>query len=212
MFVVFEGPDGSGKTTAIQSVAAYFRAQGRAVLHTREPGGSEAAEAMRELLMQSSLRDAPVISQLLLITAARLAHLKQSIEPALDRGELVLCDRYVDSSFVYQCDVGGVPTETLTALNRTLNIRKPDLRLFFELPADVALSRLAQRDEGNRFDTKDRKEWERLADAYRRRQAIDVASAVRIDASVEVDQISTECIQAIEKMGANKGSKPPMVS
>lgn len=206
MFVVFEGPDGSGKTTAIRAVADAFRERGVTVLCTREPGGSEAAEAMRNLLMQDTMRDAPVLSQLLLICAARVAHLRQSIEPALARGELVLCDRYVDSSYVYQCEIGQLPSTTLDELNRVLAIRHPDLRLFFDLPPEVAMTRIAQRAEGNRFDADDHAAWMRVARAYQQRCQVGKGYAVTIDASADKNTVVEQCLAVVDNQIGRNGS------
>ncbi len=200
-FVVFEGPDGAGKTTAMTAVAGRLRETGREVVQTREPGGSTGAEAMRSLLMTETLQHAPVLSQLLLITAARVDHLDTTILPAIQRGAVVLCDRYVDSSYIYQCRLGGVPLDVLDQLNTLLKIRMPDLRLFFELPAAVALSRMTARAEKNRFDLHNEERWLELADAYRWRAEQAPETVRRVNAALSLEEVVTQCWEHIHESG-----------
>ncbi len=192
-FVVFEGPDGAGKSTVITEVARRLREAGADVIQTREPGGSPAAEAMRDLLMQQQTQAAPVLSQLLLITAARIDHLERIIRPALQRGATVLCDRYVDSSYIYQCRLGGVPVSQLDQLNALLNVEPPTLRLFFELPVEVAIARMSARSEENRFDRQEESRWRQLADAYHWRAQFGAETVRRVDAALPLDEVVNQC-------------------
>lgn len=198
-FVVFEGPDGAGKSTAISEVAGRLRDAGNDVIQTREPGGSPAAEAMRNLLMQQEAQEAPVLSQLLLITAARIDHLERVIRPALKRGATVLCDRYVDSSYIYQCRLGGVPVSQLDQLNALLNIEQPMLRLFFDLPAEVAIERMSARLEENRFDRQEESHWRQLADAYHWRAQVGAETVRRVDAAQDLDDVVNQCWKFIHE-------------
>lgn len=201
-FVVFEGPDGSGKSTALAAVAERLRARGEPVLATREPGGSEAAEVLRTALLTPALGGAPVASQLLLITAARLAHLEQTVRPALREGCTVLCDRYVDSSHVYQCSLGGVSHEALEALNTQWDIPPADLRLYFELPAEVALARLESRPDGNRMDAADATAWTRVARAYAEQMRRNPRGLRRVDASLDPQAVVARILEILDDEGA----------
>ncbi len=196
-FVVFEGPDGAGKSTALQEVALKLQACGADVVQTREPGGSPAAEAMRELLMQPVLKDAAVMSQLLLISAARVDHLDKVVRPALARGATVLCDRYIDSSYIYQCRLGGVPVAALDALNTVLGITPPTLRLFFELPAAVAIARMSGREDRNRFDRHDEARWLQLAEAYQWRSRQEPDTVRTVDAAASLEAVVQQCWEHI---------------
>lgn len=198
-FIVFEGPDGVGKSTILNEVAGRLRARGDDVLTTREPGGSPAAEAMRTTLLTPEVGDASALSQLLLITAARVAHWEQTIAPALRCQRWVLCDRHLDSSVVYQCRLGGVPVATLEQINHAAGVRLAPLRIFLEVDERTAWSRLQNRAEGNRFDPTHGQQWQRLADAYRWCRTQYPQGAVVVDAAAEVDIVAARCHQVIEE-------------
>ncbi|MEY4757648.1 MAG: hypothetical protein RJA34_2546, partial [Pseudomonadota bacterium] len=117
LFISFEGIDGAGKSTHIEGVAKLFRAQGRAVTVTREPGGTPLAEKLRHLLLNDAMDP---LTEALLAFAGRRDHLLQCIEPALARNEVVLCDRYTDATFAYQGGGGGLDLDVLRYLEQTV--------------------------------------------------------------------------------------------
>ena len=124
-FITFEGIDGAGKSTHIEALAQRLRAAGATVHCTREPGGTELAESVRELLLHAPM---DTLTEALLVFAARRDHLQQLIEPALDRGETVLCDRFTDASFAYQGGGRGLKLEVLAQLEQWVQgTRQPDL-------------------------------------------------------------------------------------
>jgi dTMP kinase len=195
--VVLEGIDGSGTTTQRERVAARLRARGQRVHETREPSDGPIGKLARSLLAEvpGQPRTVDAASLALLFAADRLEHLTREIEPALARGELVLCDRYVVSSWVYQsldCDPAWV---------RTLNERArwPDLTLIFDLPAELALARVAARRAASgepieRFDQADTQR--RLAAGYRETLTLELPGIVRIDASASIEAV-TDAILAV---------------
>ncbi|MDI1244484.1 MAG: dTMP kinase [Rhodoferax sp.] len=149
IFISFEGIDGAGKSTHIDGLAQTFRAQGKAVTLTREPGGTALAEKLRNLVL-NDVMDA--MTEALLVFAARRDHLQQVIEPALARGEVVLCDRFTDATFAYQGGGRGFDLEVLRYLEQLVQtvklpqgafVRQPDLTIWFDLAPDVAAQRLA---------------------------------------------------------------------
>src|SRR5665647_3658088 len=155
LFISFEGIDGAGKSTHIEGLAQVFRAQGRAVTLTREPGGTPLAEKLRAMVLNDTM---DAMTEALLVFAARRDHLQQLIEPALARGEVVLCDRFTDATFAYQGGGRGFDLKILSFLERSVQtvqaletdlIRQPDLTVWFDLcllytspsPRDGLLSR-----------------------------------------------------------------------
>ncbi len=145
MFVTFEGPEGAGKSTAIRAVAAGLREAGRRVVETREPGSGEAGKAIRAILLQGA--DVEPRAELLLFLADRAQHVAETIRPALERGEVVLCDRHADSTFVYQGVARGLDPDFVRRGNLfATGGLVPDLTLLFDLPAEVGLARLQNPD------------------------------------------------------------------
>ncbi|HEY2048057.1 MAG TPA: dTMP kinase [Caulobacteraceae bacterium] len=141
LFITFEGGEGAGKSTQIRRLAARLEA-GREVVVTREPGGSPGAEAIRGLLVSGAADRWSAISEALLMNAARRDHVEKLIAPALDRGAIVLCDRFADSTRAYQGAAGGAPHDLIDALE-TAAVGEfcPDLTLVLDLPIDIGLAR-----------------------------------------------------------------------
>ena len=140
-FITFEGMDGAGKSTQIAHAADWLRTRGESVLLTREPGGTPLGESLRALLLHEAMHPD---TEALLMFAARREHLAQVIEPALARGEWVLCDRYTDASFAYQGGGRGIDAARLGVLEQWVQRgMQPGLTLLFDLPCEVAAQRLA---------------------------------------------------------------------
>jgi len=145
MFISFEGMEGSGKSTALDSLCAALESRGAPYLHTREPGGSELGKSLRALLLDARQKVAPE-AELFLYLADRAQHVQQRIRPALAEGRLVLSDRYADSTVVYQGYGRGLPVERLFELNQlAVGGLWPDLTLLFDLDPDVGLARAKAR-------------------------------------------------------------------
>lgn len=180
-FVTFEGIDGAGKSTHIESVAAWLRARGHDVEQTREPGGTALAEQLRELVLHQPM---DALTEALLVFAARRDHLEHRIVPALARGATVLCDRFTDASFAYQGGGRGFDLEQLETLERWVQQgRQPDLTIWFDLPADMAASRRSAARVPDRFETQDQPFFERVIAGYARRSRLDARRFARVDAS-----------------------------
>lgn len=142
LFISFEGIDGAGKSTHIDGLADLFRQQGRQVVQTREPGGTPLAESLRELVLHQAMDP---LTEALLVFAARRDHLVHVIEPALARGDVVLCDRFTDATFAYQGAGRGFDLATLSTLEQWVQakpndggLRQPDLTMWFDLAPEVA--------------------------------------------------------------------------
>lgn len=145
-FITFEGGEGAGKSTQVRRLRDRLAAAGREVVTTREPGGSPGAEAIRGLLVTGEAQRWSPVTETLLINAARRDHVERVIGPALERGAIVLCDRFADSTRAYQGAGGGAPEGLITALETAVLCGlKPDLTLILDLPADAGLARAAGR-------------------------------------------------------------------
>jgi dTMP kinase len=198
-FISFEGIDGAGKTTHIDALEKRWRAAGVNVLRTREPGGTPLAERLRELVLHEPM---DALTEALLIFAGRRDHVQQVIEPALQRGALVLCDRFTDATFAYQGAGRGFDTATLQQLEQWVQQgRQPDLTLWFDIPPAVAAQRLASARQPDRFEAMDQAFFERVNEGYRARQSAEPGRFLRIDANQSVDAVA----QAVHDALASKG-------
>ena len=145
-FITFEGGEGAGKSTQIDRLARRLEARGVAVVTTREPGGSERAERIRNAVLSGGAKPLGRLAEALLFSAARRDHLEAKIRPALERGAFVLCDRFADSTRAYQGSDGGLEPKLLASLERiVVDATKPDLTFILDVPAEVGLARAAAR-------------------------------------------------------------------
>jgi dTMP kinase len=195
LFISFEGIDGAGKSSHIEPLAAAFRAQGRSVTVTREPGGTPLAEKLRELLLHDAM---DALTEALLVFAARRDHLRNVIEPALARGDVVLCDRFTDATFAYQGAGRGFDLSVLSVLERFAQtglapepdlMREPDLTVWFDLAPDVAAARLADARAPDRFEAQDVAFFRRVAQGYVDRANAAPQRFARLDAAQERQQV-----------------------
>ena len=166
-FISFEGIDGAGKSTQHAWLVDYLRRQGKTVVATREPGGTPLGEKLRALLLEDPMH---LETEALLMFAARREHVAQVIEPALARGEWVVCDRFVDASFAYQGGGRGLDWEKLEQLRKwVLGELQPDLTLIFDAPVEIAQKRLhAATAKPDRFEQEQAAFFERVRAAYLR--------------------------------------------
>jgi dTMP kinase len=207
LFISFEGIDGAGKSTHIDGLAQAFRAQGRAVTMTREPGGTPLAEKLRSLVLNDPM---DAMTEALLVFAARRDHLKQLIEPALAHGEVVLCDRFTDASFAYQGAGRGFDLELLSVLEQMVQaipgnqaglIRQPDLTIWFDLPADIAARRLTMTRAPDKFEAQPLDFFARVASGYLQRLRAQPERFTRIDADSTREAVWLRVVQAIQNRG-----------
>ena len=177
LFVTFEGGEGAGKSTQIRLLAAALRERGLSVLVTREPGGSPGAEAVRHVLLSGAAEPFGVRMEAVLFAAARSDHVEEIIRPALAAGTVVLCDRFMDSSRVYQGITGNLDPAFVETLERVaVNGVVPACTIVFDLPASLGLERARRRGEGPGDGGPDRFEKEELETHEKRREAfLDIA-------------------------------------
>lgn len=200
LFITFEGIDGAGKTTHIDATVAAYRNQGRVVRQTREPGGTPLAEKLRALVLNDAMDP---LTEALLIFAARRDHLQQVIEPALARGEVVVCDRFTDATFAYQGGGRGFDVAVLSALEAMVQGgRQPDVTVWFDLAPAVAAARLADARVPDRFESQPLAFFQAVAQAYATRAEGAAERFVRIDAAQSRESVALAVKQAlIERAG-----------
>ena len=195
-FITFEGIDGAGKSSHIEALARWTRDRGHEVLVTREPGGTALAERLREAVLSEPM---DVLTELLLVFAARRDHLVQRILPALARGSMVLCDRFTDASYAYQGGGRGAEPDRIRELERWVQEgRQPDLTLWFDLPAEVAAARRTAAREPDRFEQQDPAFFARVREGYAQRVAGDPGRFVRIDAQGTQESVWQRVRAAVE--------------
>ena len=206
LFVTFEGGEGAGKSTQIRLLAEALRRRGLTVLVTREPGGSRGAEAVRHVLLSGAAEPYGVRMEAILFAAARSDHVEQVIRPALAAGTVVLCDRFMDSSRVYQGITGNLEQPFIEALERVaVNGVTPDCTIVFDLPAAVGLERARKRAAGP-DEQPDRFEKEELQTHEKRREAfLDIAAREPqrcrvIDAAQPQEVIAAEVLAIVEPL------------
>lgn len=210
LFISFEGIDGAGKSSHIEGLAQAFRAQGRAVTLTREPGGTPLAEQLRQLVLNDPM---DAMTEALLVFAARRDHLMQVIAPALLRGDVILCDRFTDSTFAYQGAGRGFDWQVLTVLEQWVQgtprtpgvaphrLLQPHLTLWFDLPAQVAAQRLVSARVPDKFESQPAAFFEKVAQGYAQRLAADPARFAWIDADQSAGTVWSDVAQAVRNRG-----------
>ncbi|MDO9357818.1 MAG: dTMP kinase [Polaromonas sp.] len=218
LFISFEGIDGAGKSTHIAALADAFRAQGRAVTSSREPGGTPLAEKLRALILNDAMDP---LAEALLIFAARRDHLVNVIAPALARGDVVLCDRFTDATFAYQGGGRGFDLDVLSKLEQwaqdaqglgpdfvhelgqkgAATLVQPDLTVWFDLAPEEAALRLAGARVPDKFEAQPVEFFRRVAQGYADRMEGDPGRFARIDAAASRDAVW----QSVRQVFTDKG-------
>jgi dTMP kinase len=151
MFITFEGGEGSGKTTLIQTLVKWLKEQHIDCVATREPGGSDIAEKIRAIILDQQNTHMRARTEALLFAAARVQHLEETVIPALEKGKVVLCDRYIDSSLAYQGHARGLSFDAILKINTFALEHMPDITVYINSDPQIGLARIKSR-ENNRLD------------------------------------------------------------
>ncbi|GIM30025.1 thymidylate kinase [Clostridium polyendosporum] len=199
LFIVFEGPEGSGKTTILKTVEKYLKELGLGFVTTREPGGISISEQIREVILNKDNVAMDGRTEALLYAAARRQHLVEKVIPALEQGKIVLCDRFVDSSLAYQGYARGLGMENVMKVNEfAINDYMPDLTILFDLDPEIGLKRIAENKdrevnrldlEGLNFHRKVREAYHILAEKYKERIRVIDAGKVLEEVIADVNNI-----------------------
>ncbi|MGH8445565.1 MAG: dTMP kinase [Solimonas sp.] len=197
-FITLEGGEGAGKSTQARFIRDWLVERGREVVLTREPGGSPLAEAIRSLVLGDWAEGVSPSTEVLLMFAARAAHWKTTILPALKAGRDVVCDRFVDSSYAYQGGGKGITDRRLRTLERlAVGSNKPDLTLLFDIEPELGLQRTRERGDENRFEQETLAFMERVRTTFLARAQAEPERFVVIDASREPEAVSAELAQLL---------------
>nr|MBP8206375.1 dTMP kinase [Acinetobacter sp.] len=195
MFISFEGTEGVGKTTLIRKIYDHFIAQGQDVVLTREPGGTPMAEQIRALLLSVNHEEKMCNdTELLLMYAARAQHLSQVILPALEAGKTVLCDRFTDASFAYQCAGRGLNEDKLLLLNANFVSRMPDFTFWLDAPIEIGMNRARARGELDRFEQEKVTFFEKVRAGYETLSIRHPERVKRLDASQSPEQVFEQAL------------------
>lgn len=192
-FITFEGTEGVGKSTQIETARAALASAGVEVLVTREPGGTPMAEAIRELLLTPRDESVNPLTELLLMFAARAQHLHEHILPALDRGCWVLCDRFTDATYAYQGGGRGVPMEQIALLEQLVQgDLRPDNTILLDAPVETGMARARDRSAPDRFEQEKMEFFQRIRDCYRQRAAEQPQRYHIVDATGSLEEVSRQ--------------------
>ncbi len=200
IFITIEGPDGSGKTTQIELLRDYLEKKGYDSVVTREPGGTDISEAIREIILNPEYKEMSHMTELLLYAAARAQLVNQVIRPALDEGKAVICDRFVESSAVYQGIGRGLGVSTVYEVNNyALGEVKPKLTIFMDLDAEDGIKRKKNQATLDRMEQEDIAFHKRVVEGYRKLAELYPERIVPIDATLSIEEIHSKIVDEVEK-------------
>ena len=200
MFITLEGGEGAGKSTSLAFVRQWLEDAGREVVVTREPGGTELGERVRDILLHDrELRISPE-SEMLLMFAARAEHIARVIRPALTSGKFVLCDRFTDATYAYQGGGRGIPAERIAVIeNWVQGDLRPDLTLLFDVPVAAGRQRAGQRSEPDRFERENNEFFTRVHEVYLARAQSDPGRVRVIDAGRSLEEVERQIEKVLEE-------------
>ncbi|BFI97589.1 dTMP kinase [Priestia megaterium] len=200
-FITFEGPEGAGKTTIIHMVQQKLIQEGYNIVLTREPGGIRIAEQIREIILNPSNTEMDARTEALLYAAARRQHLVEKVIPELNKGNIVLCDRFIDSSLAYQGNARGIGVEDIFAINQfAIEQMMPQATLYFDIEPEVGLERInkGRKDEINRLDLESLDFHYKVRDGYLSLLSEFPERIRRIDANQSVEKVCEEAYKQIK--------------
>ncbi|SHK17302.1 dTMP kinase [Paramaledivibacter caminithermalis] len=200
IFITFEGPDGSGKTTQIKLLEKYFKKKGYDILVTREPGGTDISEQIRNIILDKKNIEMHKITEALLYAASRAQHVAQIIKPALLEGKVIICDRFVDSSLVYQGIGRELGIEFIKRINdMATEGTEPDITFLMKISPQFGLKRKFSTDECNRLDMEKIEFHNRVYEGYLRLEDLYPERIIGIDAVKSIEEIHGDITRIIDE-------------
>lgn len=200
-FITVEGTEGVGKSTNMAFIESWLKKAGKELIITREPGGTELGEKLRAVLLDAKEQSMCDDTELLLMFAARAQHLHEVIQPALDAGKWVLCDRFTDATYAYQGGGRGIKMSRIAQLEQWVQgDLRPDMTLILDLPVDVGLERAGKRSAPDRFELEKHDFFNKVRDTYLARAAASPERYQVIDASPSISDVQQSIQTVLEKM------------
>jgi len=200
IFITMEGPDGSGKSTQIELLKQYLEHKGYDIVIAREPGGTAISEVIREIILDPANKEMSHMTELLLYAASRAQLVNQVIEPALLEGKAVICDRFVESSAVYQGIGRGLGVDTVYEVNNyALGDVKPKLTIFMDLDAEDGIKRKREQAKLDRMELEDMTFHKRVVEGYRKLATLYPERIVPIDATLSIEEIHSRIVEEVER-------------
>ncbi len=200
-FITLEGGEGAGKSTNATWLADYLRKQGKDVLVTREPGGTEVSEAIREVLLSPELPAMHADTELLLMFAARNEHLRKKILPALEQGTWVICDRFTDATYAYQGYGRNISLQRIAELKQWVQgDLRPDYIILFDLDVATGMARAQARGRADRFEQEQIAFFERIRAGYQQRAKQAPERYPVVDAGQDLEQVRVQLQQVIDRI------------
>lgn len=201
-FISIEGVEGAGKSTQISFIAQYLTQQGKNVVISREPGGTELGEKIRDLLLNPDQIAMAIDTELLLMFAARAEHIHQVIKPALARGDWLLCDRFSDATYAYQGGGRGVSHQRIQILaDWTLQGLLPDLTLLFDLPVEIGLQRVEKRQAAvDRFEQEKVDFFEKIRESYLHAAMSEPDRIKIVDSALSIDDVQHQLVRYLSRL------------
>jgi len=200
IFITIEGGDGSGKSTQIELIKQYVTEHGHDVVLTREPGGTRISEAIRELILDKSLSEMTDMTEALLYAASRAQHTETFIVPNLEAGRIVICDRYVDSSIVYQGIARGLGDSVRIINEYATNHLKPDLTILLDLSHEESMKRKKEQKDLDRLEMQKAQFHQKVSDGYRELANAYPNRILKIDASLPIEEIHDMIVQKLKQL------------
>jgi len=200
-FITVEGTEGVGKSTNMAFIESWLKKAGKELIITREPGGTKLGEKLRAVLLDAKEQSMCDDTELLLMFAARAQHLHEVIQPALDAGKWVLCDRFTDATYAYQGGGRGIKMSRIAQLEQWVQgDLRPDMTLILDLPVDVGLERAGKRSAPDRFELEKHDFFNKVRDTYLARAATNPERYQVIDASPSISDVQQSIQTVLEKM------------
>jgi dTMP kinase len=199
VFITFEGPDGSGKTTQIKLLEKYFKEKGYDILITREPGGTNISEQIRNVILDKNNMEMDKITEALLYAASRAQHVAQIIKPALLEGKAIICDRFVDSSIVYQGIGRNLGIDFIKKINDMATAgTQPDITFLMKLSPELGLNRKFSSDECNRLDMEKLEFHNKVYEGYLKLESLYPQRIIGVDASKSIEELYKDIVKIVE--------------